>query len=106
MNKTIVDKAFDYAREKMKDLRDDEGFDAIGHPLQVSFLVQTVLPEDHNLICAAILHDLIEDTDVTYEDLKKEFNKDIADLVNEVTKEKPEDKSKPAYFPRLKTKRG
>lgn len=59
-----------------------------------------LMTEDDNLICAGYLHDLIEDTDVTYEQLKEKFGEDIANLVNEVT----EDEHK--NFPNLKTDRG
>ena len=41
---------------------------------------------DTESICAALLHDVVEDTEVTYDDVKKEFGKEIADLVDGVTK--------------------
>ena len=59
---------------------------------------------DPNLLAAAYLHDVVEDCGVTYEDLVREFNQDIADLVMEVTHEG--DKTKGYYFPRLHSKRG
>jgi len=63
------------------------------------------LTKDDTLTAAATLHDIIEDTDVTYEQLKEEFGTTIADLVNEVTHEGKPD-SKGYYFPRLKTQEG
>ena len=44
------------------------------------------LSMDIETIVSAILHDLIEDTDITYKDLKKEFGKEVADIVDGVTK--------------------
>jgi guanosine-3',5'-bis(diphosphate) 3'-pyrophosphohydrolase len=44
--------------------------------------------EGENLIIAAILHDVIEDTDASYEEIATEFNKEIADIVIEVTDDK------------------
>ena len=61
----------------------------IVHPLEVGEIVAT-LTFDEEIISAAILHDTIEDTDVTYEDLKQEFGTRVADLVAAES----EDKSK------------
>jgi len=63
------------------------------------------LTNDEEIWMAAILHDTLEDTDTTYEELVKEFGKRVADLVNEVTDEGEKD-SYGKYFPRLKTKDG
>jgi guanosine-3',5'-bis(diphosphate) 3'-pyrophosphohydrolase len=50
------------------------------HPLEAGIIVSQITC-DEELICAAILHDVIEDTNITIEMLKKEFNKRIADIV-------------------------
>lgn len=63
----------------------------ISHPLSVGLLLASSGAQEE-VIIAGILHDTIEDTDVTYEDLVKEFGKDIADTVNDVTEQ---DKSLP-----------
>lgn len=95
--------ALQFATFKHIDQLDDCGEPYIRHPISVASLLQ--FTEDDNLMCAALLHDTIEDTDTTHEELVKEFGQDIADLVNEVTHEGKKD-SKGYYFPRLKTKRG
>lgn len=83
----------------------DDGTPFIFHPLRVANYLSLACPEDINLICAGACHDLTEDCGVTYEELKAEFNEDIASLVREVTKHKP-DPSIAATFPNLKTRRG
>lgn len=77
----------------------------IYHCYQVAGIVRKVCPKDHNLIAAAYLHDILEDTDTTEEELLSVFSKDIVDLVMEVTHEGKKD-SIGYYFPRLKTRRG
>lgn len=99
----IIKRAMKFAEKKHKGQIDDDGKEFMVHPLQVYTILSTTT-FDENLLAAALLHDTIEDTDTTYEDLVKAFNKDIADLVNEVTHEG--NKIKGYYFPRLKTKRG
>lgn len=64
----------------------------INHPIQVAFVLQTIGGiNDEDLIAAALLHDVIEDTDTTHADLVNIFNKKVADIVLEVS----DDKHKP-----------
>jgi len=94
----LIHKALLYAKYKHRGVLDDEGksyFDA--HVVQVFNIMQRVT-EDVNILCASILHDVLEDTNATYEDLKYIFNEKIADLVLELTKESYNN------FPRLKSK--
>lgn len=98
-------KAIAFAKEKHRGQLDDNGKDYFEeHCLQV-YNILSVITEDQNLLCAALLHDTYEDTDTTYEEVLQIFGRDIADLVNEVTQEGQKD-SKGYYFPRLKTERG
>lgn len=60
--------------------RRGKGYPYIVHPMEAVEIVSTMTP-DQELLAAAALHDTIEDTDVTYEDLEKEFGKRVADLV-------------------------
>lgn len=62
----------------------------INHPVAVASLVNDV-GSDNNMIAAALLHDIVEDTPITIHDISKEFSNDIACLVDELT-----DISKPA----------
>jgi|TARA_Y100000296_G_C5136618_1_gene238554 (p)ppGpp synthase/HD superfamily hydrolase len=57
------------------------------HPLKVHEIVRCVIDKE-DILCAALLHDVIEDTEYTYEDIKKIFGKQVADIVLEVTKDK------------------
>jgi len=67
----------------------------ITHIGNVVLELSTISLEDKNLaICCAILHDTIEDTDVTYEDIKKEFGQKVANGVAALTKNKSLPKSK------------
>lgn len=99
----LIKKAKDFATAKHEGQLDDSGWSFIMHPKQV-FDILVCITYDVNLLCAAMLHDTIEDCGVSYDDLKSTFNEDIANLVNEVTHEG--DKKRGYYFPRLRTKRG
>lgn len=95
-----VTKAFWFAMDKHVGQLDDSGESYFyAHLCQVYAVIREICPTDHNLACAALLHDTIEDTNTTYEELIKHFNQDVADLVLELTKDKN------GNFPRLKSKR-
>ena len=76
----ITQKAHDFAVKKHGKTLDDSGLPYINHPITVASLIRMV-SNDENLISAAYLHDTIEDTETTYDELVREFNQDIADLV-------------------------
>ena len=95
----LVQKAFFFAIEKHNGQVYNGGA-FFFHPLQVYGLVKDNRPDDYNLQAAALLHDTVEDTETTYEELWVEFGKDVADLVQEVTKDENKD------FPHLSTARG
>ena len=106
MSEHILTKAHSYAYFKHKgQFRDDGTTPYFSHPFQVAQILKMINHFDPNLIAAGYLHDVLEDTETTYEELLAEFNQDIADLVNEVTDEGKRD-SYGKYFPRLKTQRG
>ncbi len=81
----LIMKAYEYAKNKHGDQLRKSGEPYIVHPLQVAYILAT-LGLDENTICAALLHDVLEDTDSKKEDLQNEFNQEIADMVDGVTK--------------------
>ena len=85
IDKNIIQHAYLYAKEKHQDQKRKSGEAYIVHPLNVAFIVAD-MGLDTAVICAALLHDVVEDTKTTYEDIKEEFNVEIAELVEGVTK--------------------
>jgi len=81
----LISKAYLFAYEKHFGQRRLTGEDYIVHPLNVAYILSDI-NADAATICAAILHDTIEDCDCTYEEVEKKFGKEVADLVNGVTK--------------------
>ena len=81
----IIQKAYEYAKSKHGEQLRKSGEPYIIHPIQVAYTLAT-LGMDDNTICAALLHDVLEDTDTTYDDLVKEFNEEVAYMVDGVTK--------------------
>ncbi len=81
----ILDKAFNLASEGHKDQKRHSGEPYITHPLHVAIYLSE-LSMDIETIVSAILHDLIEDTDITYKQIKKDFGVEVADIVDGVTK--------------------
>ena len=81
----IIQKAYNYALEKHGTQLRKSGEPYIIHPTNVAYTIAE-LGLDEQTICAALLHDVVEDTDATYEDIEREFGKEIADMVDGVTK--------------------
>ena len=80
--------------------RKSSGEPYIKHPIGTYKILKEIGVKDIEVFIAAILHDTIEDTDVSYNIIKKEFNKSVADLVQAVTSNKKEIKviGKPEYL--------
>ena len=77
--------AYEYAREHHGNQLRRDGTPYITHPLQVAQIVAEMRLDSESII-AALLHDCIEDTDSTYDDIAKRFSPTIADIVDGVTK--------------------
>ncbi len=77
--------AYEFAAKAHANQVRSSGEPYITHPLAVSFILLE-LGMDTDTICAAMLHDVVEDTDVTLEEIRKRFGQDVAMLVDGVTK--------------------
>lgn len=87
----LILRAAAYAADKHRDQRRKGaiGRPYIGHPLEVAALLANVgRVVDDNILVAALLHDVVEDTDTTRDDIAKTFGLSVADLVMEVTDDK------------------
>ena len=81
----LIDRAVDYARNKHKDQTRKDGSPYIIHPLAVAAIV-TEMGLDTDAILGALLHDCIEDTDASHDEIAKIFGDTVAELVEGVTK--------------------
>ena len=81
----LINEGFQFASKGHENQKRKSGEPYITHPLQVAIYLSE-LSLDIETIVAALLHDLIEDTDITYDDLHTKFGKEIADIVDGVTK--------------------
>ena len=81
----LIMKAYNYALNKHKNQKRNSGEPYIIHPIQVSYILAG-MGLDEATICAALLHDVVEDTNTTNEDIVNEFGKEIAEMVAGVTK--------------------
>ena len=82
---SMIRKAYEYARDLHKGQYRQSGEEYITHPLNVAYILAE-MHADTDTICAGLLHDTLEDTKITKEDIAHDFNQDIANLVNGVTK--------------------
>jgi len=82
----LITKAFQIAKEAHKGARRRSGEPYIMHPLAVARIVSSEIGLGSTSICAALLHDVVEDTDYTVEDIKMLFGEKIAEIVDGLTK--------------------
>ena len=81
-----VIKSYEIAEDKHRGVKRQSGEPYITHPVHVANNLLNMQEWDADMISAALLHDTIEDTDLTKEDIAKEINPNVADLVDGVTK--------------------
>lgn len=81
----FIEKAYEFAKEAHKEQKRASGQPYIVHPTQVAGTLAR-LSLDADTIAAGFLHDTVEDTDVTNDDIKEKFGKDVAFIVDGVTK--------------------
>ena len=85
IDKEVIIKAYNLANEAHKGQMRLSGEPYVIHPIEVaSILVDIGL--DTNTIAAALLHDVVEDSEYTYEDIEQQFGQEVAELVEGVTK--------------------
>lgn len=82
----IIERAFRFAKEAHKGVRRRSGEPYILHPIAVAKIVISELGLGSTSICAAFLHDVVEDTEFSREDIEANFGKKIADIVDGLTK--------------------
>ena len=85
LNPDTLSKAYTFALNAHKDQKRDSGDPYLTHPVAVANIL-TDLKLDSATIATGLLHDTIEDTKTTYKTVEKEFGKEVADLVDGVTK--------------------
>ena len=94
----VVQQAFDFANDAHKNVRRRSGEPYMLHPIAVAQIVVDDIGLGYKSIAAALMHDVVEDTDYTVEDLRERFGDKIASLVDGLTKIKNvldyEDKNK------------
>lgn len=81
----LVKKAYRFAKERHEGQKRKSGEDYIVHPLSVAIIL-TDMDMDKEAICGGLLHDVVEDTGTTLEEVKEQFGPVIAELVDGVTK--------------------
>ncbi len=84
-NTKLITKAYNYALMQHGEQKRKSGEPYIIHPLQVAYILANIEMDDKT-ICAALLHDVLEDTPATYDELVNEFGEEIAIMVDGVTK--------------------
>jgi len=85
-DKKLIRKAFDVAVDAHQDQRRKSGEAYIFHPIAVAKIVASEIGLGATSIAAALMHDVVEDTDITVADIEKMFNPKVAQLVEGLTK--------------------
>lgn len=85
-DKKLIRKAFDVAMDAHKDQRRKSGEAYFFHPIAVAKIVASEIGLGATAIAAALMHDVVEDTPITVEDIERMFNSKVAQLVEGLTK--------------------
>lgn len=85
-DKRMIRLAFDMALESHQDMRRKSGEPYIYHPIAVAQIAAEEIGLGTTSIVCALLHDVVEDTDITLEDIEREFGKKVAKIIDGLTK--------------------
>ncbi len=85
LDESLISKAYNFSKELHNNQKRHSGDPYFSHPVAVAEILAD-LKLDQNSIAAALMHDIIEDTEIEYNEVKDKFGKEIADLVEGVTK--------------------
>lgn len=85
-DKRMIRKAFDMALESHKDMRRKSGEPYIYHPIAVAQIAAEEIGLGTTSIVCALLHDVVEDTDITLDEIENEFGKKVAKIIDGLTK--------------------
>jgi len=85
-DRELIEKAFNLANEAHWNMRRKSGEPYIIHPISVAKIVNREIGLGAKSICVALLHDVVEDTDYTLEDIEREFGPKVASLIDGLTK--------------------
>jgi guanosine-3',5'-bis(diphosphate) 3'-pyrophosphohydrolase len=85
-DKRMIRKAFEVALESHKDMRRKSGEPYIYHPIAVAQIAAEEIGLGTTSIVCALLHDVVEDTDMTLDDIEREFGKKVAMIIDGLTK--------------------
>jgi GTP diphosphokinase / guanosine-3',5'-bis(diphosphate) 3'-diphosphatase len=85
-NINLITKSFELSREAHKNDLRDSNEPYFTHPYSVALILATELPLDDVTVASALLHDVVEDTEFSLELISKEFGKEVAEIVDGVTK--------------------
>lgn len=93
-NKEKVQKGFLLAQNHHRGQARDEGIPYIIHPLRLAnYLLGEIDIKDPDIIAAALLHDSIEDTELSIEEVQNEFGNQVAELIRGLTRERPDNET-------------
>ncbi|MGE5437462.1 MAG: RelA/SpoT family protein [Syntrophothermus sp.] len=86
VNEALIEKAFEFAIEAHKNDLRASGEPYFIHPYEVALIIAREIPLDDVTVVAALLHDVVEDTEFNLDLISKEFGKEVAEIVDGVTK--------------------
>jgi len=84
-DRNLIEKAYLFAKQQHEGQFRKSGEPYIVHPLEVAYIVAS-LQAGPSTICSAFLHDVVEDTETTVEEIKEMFNEDVSKIVDSLTK--------------------